>query len=92
MKAGVRRIILRAFFRRFLAGETAYLKPAIQRIEQHLWFKRLGNVIIHASFKTALPVALHGMGSHGNNRDMPPAFLFPFANSVVEFEPSISGI
>ena len=40
-------------------------------LEQLLRLDRLGDVAIHADFEAALAIPLHGMGSHGNNGDVP---------------------
>ena len=40
----------------------------------------LGDVPIHARFETPLPVALHGMGCHGDDGDVTAGRFLPFTN------------
>ena len=51
-----------------------------QDLDQVRGMYGLGQVAVHAGLQAALPVALHGVGGHGDDRGMGHACRFPFAD------------
>ncbi len=58
------------------------LEIRIEGVVEQFLFNRLTQVIIHTSLETTLPVALEGIGRHGDDGSVPPVAL-PVANAGV---------
>ena len=69
-KARLRRVIRRAT--RMLCADLPGC-PAVLSVSKG--GDRLRNVIVHAGRKALLPIALHGAGSHGDDRQSAPRYV-----------------
>ena len=76
------------------AGAPSSTVPAqaVEQFEELLRPQRLGDVGVHAGLQATFPVALEGVGGHGDDRGMGAVAASRARIAAVASKPSISGI